>query len=93
MKVLGLGFLLPCWMPSYVVWLFHCVFWKKIIETFSSVVDSIIETSTMTDAVRNAYKIAKPNEIVLLSPACSSFDLFKDYEDRGNQFKEQVRNL
>mgnify|MGYP001312745711 FL=1 len=66
---------------------------KKIIETFSSVVDSIIETSTMTDAVRNAYKIAKPNEIVLLSPACSSFDLFKDYEDRGNQFKEQVRNL
>tara|TARA_B100000965_G_C19443168_1_gene691825 strand:- start:543 stop:950 length:408 start_codon:yes stop_codon:yes gene_type:complete len=66
---------------------------KKIIETFSSVVDSIIETSTMIDAVRNAYKIAKPNEIVLLSPACSSFDLFKDYEDRGNQFKEQVRKL
>jgi len=66
---------------------------KKIIETFSSVVDSIIETSTMIEAVRNAYKIAKPGEIVLLSPACSSFDIFDNYEDRGNQFKEQVRKL
>ena len=66
---------------------------KKIIETFSSVVDSIIETTTMIEAVRNAYKIAKPGEIVLLSPACSSFDLFDNYEDRGNQFKEQVRKL
>ena len=66
---------------------------KKIIETFSSIVDSIIETTTMIEAVRNAYKIAKPGEIVLLSPACSSFDLFDNYEDRGNQFKEQVRKL
>ena len=66
---------------------------KKIIETFSSVVDSIIETTTMIEAVRNAYKIAKPGEIVLLSPACSSFDLFDNFEDRGNQFKEQVRKL
>ena len=66
---------------------------KKIIETFSSVVDSIIETTTMIEAVRNAYKIAKPGEIVLLSPACSSFDIFDNYEDRGNQFKEQVRKL
>ena len=41
----------------------------------------------------NAYKIAEPKDSVLLSPACSSFDLFKNYEDRGNQFKDAVRKL
>ncbi len=47
----------------------------------------------MAQAVRNAYKIAESKDCVLLSPACSSFDLFKNYEDRGNQFKEAVRKL
>ena len=66
---------------------------KKIIETFSSISDLIIETSSMNEAVNSAYRIAKPNDVVLLSPACSSFDLFENYEDRGNQFKECVRKL
>ena len=56
---------------------------KKIIETFSSISDLILETTSMSEAVNFAYKIAKPNDAVLLSPACSSFDLFEDYEDRG----------
>ena len=47
----------------------------------------------MPDAVRMAYKIAKPKDCVLLSPACSSFDLYKNYEDRGTQFKNAVRKL
>ena len=66
---------------------------KKIIETFSSISDLILETTSMSEAVNFAYKIAKPNDAVLLSPACSSFDLFEDFEDRGNQFKECVRKL
>ena len=66
---------------------------KKIIETFSSISDLILETTSMSEAVNFAYKIAKPNDAVLLSPACSSFDLFEEYEERGNQFKECVRKL
>ena len=66
---------------------------KKIIDTFSSILDTIIESTSMIEAVNYAYKIAKPNETVLLSPACSSFDLFENFEDRGNQFKEYVRKL
>ncbi len=66
---------------------------KKIIDTFSSISDLIIEVTSMKEAVNSAYRIAKPNDSVLLSPACSSFDLFENYEDRGNQFKESVRKL
>lgn len=66
---------------------------KKIIDTFSSISDLIIETTSMNEAVNSAYRIAKPNDAVLLSPACSSFDLFENYEDRGNQFKESIRKL
>ena len=66
---------------------------KKIIETFSSISDLIIETTSMRESVNTSYKIAKPNDAVLLSPACSSFDLFENFEDRGNQFKESVRKL
>jgi UDP-N-acetylmuramoylalanine--D-glutamate ligase len=66
---------------------------SKIIEPFSSFVDLIIENDNMIEAVKNAYKIAESKDSVLLSPACSSFDLFKNYEDRGNQFKEAVRKL
>ena len=55
--------------------------------------DVIIETQSMEEAVKIASKIAKPNENILLSPACASFDLFDNYEDRGNQFINAVRNL
>ena len=66
---------------------------SKLLETFSSVTEIIVETTSMVEAVKMAYKIANPSDSVLLSPACSSFDLFKNYEDRGNQFKEAVRKL
>ena len=65
----------------------------KIIETFSDIVDEIIETSSAYEAVTNAYRLAKKEQTVLLSPACASFDLFESYEDRGKQFKRAVRNL
>jgi UDP-N-acetylmuramoylalanine--D-glutamate ligase len=65
----------------------------KIIETFSDVVDEIVETSSAFEAVTSAYRLAKKEQIVLLSPACASFDLFESYEDRGKQFKRAVRNL
>lgn len=66
---------------------------QKIIEAFGNVVDIMVETESMIDAVKTASHIAEKNEVVLLSPCCASFDLFKNYEDRGNQFKEAVRNL
>ncbi|SFA77775.1 UDP-N-acetylmuramoylalanine--D-glutamate ligase [Flavobacterium swingsii] len=66
---------------------------KKIIEAFGSVVDELIEVSSMTEAVRQAYKMAEKGDTVLLSPACASFDLFENYEDRGRQFKQAVQNL
>jgi UDP-N-acetylmuramoylalanine--D-glutamate ligase len=66
---------------------------KKIIEAFSDKVQTIVETSSMDEAVKSSYYLAKKGQTVLLSPACASFDLFKNYEDRGRQFKEAVRNL
>jgi len=65
----------------------------KIIETFSDIVDEIVETNSAYEAVANAYRLAKKEQTVLLSPACASFDLFESYEDRGKQFKRAVRNL
>ena len=65
----------------------------KLIENFENVVEYIVETTSMDEAVKTAYKIAKPGYNVLLSPACASFDLFDDYEDRGRQFKASVRKL
>ena len=65
----------------------------KLIENFENIVEYIVETTSMEEAVRAAYKIAKPGYNVLLSPACASFDLFDDYEDRGRQFKASVRKL
>ena len=65
----------------------------KLIETFKPVIEIIIETESITEAVKVANKIAEKKDNVLLSPACSSFDLFKDYQDRGDQFKKAVRNL
>ena len=66
---------------------------KKIIEAFKEIIPTIVETTSMEEAVRSSYYLAKKGETVLLSPACASFDLFKNYEDRGRQFKEAVRNL
>lgn len=66
---------------------------KKIIDSFSGIVPDIIETRDIKDAVRSAYYLAKNGEVVLLSPACASFDLFENYEDRGRQFKMAVREL
>jgi UDP-N-acetylmuramoylalanine--D-glutamate ligase len=64
-----------------------------IVEAFGNVVDLIVETYAMSEAVKVAYKIAKRGDTVLLSPACASFDLFENYEDRGNQFKSAVQSL
>jgi UDP-N-acetylmuramoylalanine--D-glutamate ligase len=66
---------------------------KKIIEAFGNVVDVMIEVTSMNDAVRMAQRMAEKGDAVLLSPACASFDLFDDYEDRGRQFKQAVQNL
>ncbi len=66
---------------------------KKLLETFSDKVPTIIEVSSMEEAVRSSYYLASKGDTVLLSPACASFDLFDNYEDRGRQFKMAVRNL
>jgi UDP-N-acetylmuramoylalanine--D-glutamate ligase len=66
---------------------------EKIKRAFGNIVDLIVETAGMEEAVKVAYKIAERNDTVLLSPCCASFDLFENYEDRGRQFKEAVRHL
>jgi UDP-N-acetylmuramoylalanine--D-glutamate ligase len=66
---------------------------EKLFDAFGNMVDTIIETQYMSEAVKIAYKIAATGESVLLSPACASFDLFENYEDRGQQFKAAVRQL
>jgi UDP-N-acetylmuramoylalanine--D-glutamate ligase len=65
----------------------------KIIKSFSDVVDTIVEAGSAAEAVAFGYRLASKGETVLLSPACASFDLFENYEDRGNQFKQAVRSL
>ena len=66
---------------------------EKIIKAFGNLVDIMVETHSMEDAVKVAYRLSKKGDNVLLSPACASFDLFENYEDRGRQFKNAVRNL
>jgi len=66
---------------------------SKIFDAFGNCVDLMVETRSMVEAVKMAYKIAEKGNTVLLSPACASFDLFENYEDRGRQFKDAVRNL
>jgi UDP-N-acetylmuramoylalanine--D-glutamate ligase len=66
---------------------------KKIIDTFGNVVDIMIEVDNMQDAVKMAQRLSEKGDTVLLSPACASFDLFTDYNDRGNQFKLAVKHL
>ena len=66
---------------------------QKIIETFGNVVDVLVETAGAEEAVKVANKVAKAGDVVLLSPACASFDLFENYEDRGRKFKDAIKNL
>lgn len=65
----------------------------KIIEAFTGVVETIVEAKSAHEAVAYGYRFASKDETVLLSPACASFDLFENYEERGNMFKEAVRSL
>lgn len=66
---------------------------RKIHEAFAKDVDMILNTTSMQEAVNVAYHMANKGDAVLLSPACASFDLFENYEDRGRQFKKFVKNL
>ncbi len=66
---------------------------QKIHDAFSGIVDTIVDTSSAEEAVKAAYYMGRKGDTVLLSPACASFDLFENYEDRGRQFKSAVRSL
>lgn len=66
---------------------------NKIINSFNNVVDIMVETSSMAEAVQIAQRMTEKGDTVLLSPACASFDLFENYEERGKQFKQAVFNL
>lgn len=66
---------------------------RKIHEAFKDMVSLMVNTDNAEDAVKAAFHFAGKGDVVLLSPACASFDLFKNYEDRGNQFKQAVKNL
>lgn len=66
---------------------------EKLKKSFGDKIDVIVETRSMKEAVKTSFKLASPGDVVLLSPACASFDLFKSYVDRGLQFKQEVRNL
>jgi UDP-N-acetylmuramoylalanine--D-glutamate ligase len=66
---------------------------RKIHEAFGNIMSPIVNTGSALEAVHAAFHFAEKGNVVLLSPACASFDLFKNYEDRGNQFKQAVRNL
>ncbi len=66
---------------------------RKIHEAFGNTVSLIVNTQTAEEAVKAAYHFAEVGDAVLLSPACASFDLFSNFEDRGNQFKVAVKNL
>jgi UDP-N-acetylmuramoylalanine--D-glutamate ligase len=66
---------------------------QKIHDAFKGFIDQIVDTQSAKEAVRAAYLLGKKGDAVLLSPACASFDLFENYEDRGRQFKQAVREL
>jgi UDP-N-acetylmuramoylalanine--D-glutamate ligase len=66
---------------------------EKIHNAFADLVEIIVDAHSSEEAVKRSYKLAKKGDTVLLSPACSSFDLFENYEDRGRQFKRDVKSL
>jgi UDP-N-acetylmuramoylalanine--D-glutamate ligase len=66
---------------------------RKIHEAFGNIVNPIVNTGSALEAVHAAFHFSEKGDVVLLSPACASFDLFKNYEDRGNQFKQAVKEL
>jgi len=66
---------------------------QKVIETFGNVVEIMVETSTISEAVKIAYRLTEDGDAVLLSPSCASYDMFESFEDRGEQFKSAVRQL
>lgn len=66
---------------------------QKIHEAFEGIIETIVDTDSAQDAVNMAYQLSQMGDTVLLSPACASFDLFDNYEDRGHQFKKAVRGL
>ena len=66
---------------------------KKLTSFFGKITPQFHETQSLKEAVQTAQSWAKPGDVILLSPACASFDLFKNYQDRGEQFKEEVRAL
>ena len=66
---------------------------RKIHEAFGDIVPLMVNTDNAKDAVQSAFHFANKGDVVLLSPACASFDLFKNYEDRGNQFRQAVKDL
>jgi UDP-N-acetylmuramoylalanine--D-glutamate ligase len=66
---------------------------EEIKKQLKNVVPNLLEAKSMKDAVKQSRNVAKRGEIVLMSPACSSFDMFDDYEHRGNEFKQAVIDL
>ena len=66
---------------------------RKIQEAFQNDVPVMVNTTSAKEAVHTAFRLGNKGDVVLLSPACASFDLFKNYEDRGNQFKQAVKEL
>jgi UDP-N-acetylmuramoylalanine--D-glutamate ligase len=66
---------------------------RKIHEAFGNIVPAMVNTTSAEEAVRSSFHFAAKGDVVLLSPACASFDIFKNYEDRGNQFKKAVKDL
>lgn len=66
---------------------------RKLHDAFEGIVKNMVDATSMEEAVKAAYYLSRNNDTVLLSPACASFDLFENYEDRGTQFKKMVRNL
>ncbi|MCQ2605983.1 MAG: UDP-N-acetylmuramoyl-L-alanine--D-glutamate ligase [Bacteroidales bacterium] len=66
---------------------------EKLKKSFGDKIGTIVEAKSMKEAIEKSFQLAEPGDVVLLSPACASFDLFKSYVDRGLQFKQEVRNL